>query len=814
MNSTAFGNDLRYAVRGLSHNPGFTAVAILTLGLGIGANTAVYSFLDNFLLRPLPYPEPGQIVRVLERSQKGAQRGVSAPDFLDWQKQASAFEFLAGQTVRNMTLSGVEQPTLVRCAWVSPSYFGISRLKPLLGRTFLAEEAESGKDRVVVLGHTLWVNALGGDRGVVGSVIRLDGQPYTVVGVMPPDTVFDRSFAQIWKPLSFEPSVMNRGSAWFGVFGRMKPGVSLEQAQSQMDAIAAGIAREYPETNRNWGVEVNRFADIMVPKGPRAALLILMAAAGMVLLTGCVNLANLALARGATREREVAVRAALGAGHWTLMRQFLVENILLSLCGGVAGVAIGYGTMRWLTSRLPAGSFPAEIVVQLDGRVLLFALAISLATGLLFGLAPALQAAKVDLAGTMKDGGRGASTGGGRRSLRNALVIAEVALAFILLAGSGLLIRSFFGLLHVNPGFDATNVLTLRLPASRQEHPDPDQFNAYLRQIRAAVESAPGVEVAAFTSALPLQGWAYGMEFAIAGRAAVPRADRPVIFYKMVSPSYFRTLGIQVRSGRALSERDTKGAPPMAVINETLARKYFANEDPVGQRILMPQTDPGTTVLAADVAWQVAGVIADEKINALSDERSAGVYVSNEQSAVYGPSLAVRSAGLNPRLLESTIRKAIAQVNPDQAISDVRTMEEIKNESMLVNRLETVLLGAFAAVALLLAAVGIYGVVSYSVAQRTHEMGIRGALGASAGNLKTLVLADGLSLMLMGLGCGVVGAALVTRWMASMLFGVGAQDPLTLAAVAVLLSAVALVACYIPARRVTKVDPVVALRYQ
>jgi putative ABC transport system permease protein len=424
-----------------------------------------------------------------------------------------------------------------------------------------------------------------------------------------------------------------------------------------------------------------------------------------------------------------------------------------------------------------------------------------------------LQAAKVDLASTMKDGGRGASTGGGRRRLRDALVIAEVALAFILLVGSGLLIRSFFGMLNVNPGFDSNNVLTLRLPASRQEYPDPDRFNVYLRQIRSAVESVPGVETAAFTSALPLQGWAYGVSFAIAGHASVARADRPAIFYKMVSPSYFHALGLRVRSGRVLTERDSKGAPPMAVINEALAKKYFANEDPVGQRILMPGTVPGTAELGPDVSWQVAGVIADEKINALDDERSAGVYVSNEQSAVYGPSLAVR-AGLNPRLLESAIRKAIASVNPDQAVSDVRTMEEIKNESMLANRLETILLGAFAAVALLLAALGIYGVISYSVAQRTHEMGIRGALGASAGNLQRLVLGDGLSLLLMGLGCGAIGAVLVTRWMASMLFGVGAQDPLTMVAVAVLLAAVALAASYIPARRVTKVDPMVALRYQ
>ncbi len=813
MSVLSLWNDLRYAWRALRGSPGFTAVAILTLGLGIGANTAVYSFLDGFLLKPLPYPEPDRIVRLLERTQRGELRGVSTPDFLDWQQQATAFEFLAGQASRPMTLSGVEHPTLVRAAWVSPSYFGIARLKPFLGRTFLPEEAELGKDRVVVLSHELWENVLGSDRGAVGKTIRLDGEPYSVIGVMPAATVFDRSFAQLWKPLAFEPANMNRRFGWFGAFGRLKPGVTLRQAQAQMDGIGARIAREYPDTNQGVGVKVDRFEDILVPSGARTALYILMAAAAMVLLTGCVNLANLALARGAAREREVAVRAALGAGQWALMRQFLVESVMLSVGGGAAGIAIGYATMRWLTAQIPANSYPAEVVVQLDSRVLLFALAVSVATGLLFGLAPALQAAKLDLASAMKDGGRGASTGGARRRLRDALVVAEVALAFVLLVGSGLLIRSFFGLLNVDPGFNAANVLTLRLPASRQEYPDPDRFNTYLRQIRSAVENLPGVQEAAFTSALPLQGWAYGVAFAPPEQVSLPRAERPIGFYKMVSPSYFHALGLRVRSGRGLTDRDTKGAPPMLVINETLARRYFANQNPVGQRILIPEARPGVTELGPDIAWQVAGVIADEKINALDDQKSAGVYVSSEQSPVYGPSLAVRTAA-NPRLLERAIRKAIAEVNPDQAISNVQTMEEIKDQSMLIHRLETVLLSAFAVVALLLAAVGIYGVISYSVTQRTQEMGIRGALGASAGSQQLLVLRGGLSLVLMGLGLGAMGAWALTRLMASMLYGVGARDPATMLATAVVLATAALAACYIPARRATKVDPIVALRYE
>jgi putative ABC transport system permease protein len=804
--------DLRYAARALRRSPGFTAVAVLTLGLGIGANTAVYSFLDNFLLRPLPYPEPDRIVRVLERMPTGRTSGVSTLTFLDWQKQSTSFEFLAGQTVRNMTLSGVDQPSLVRCAWVSPTYFGVSRIRPFLGRTFLPEEAQPGRDHVVVVGHALWENLLGGDRNIVGQTVRLDGEPYTVVGVMPADTVFDRSFAQLWKPLAFEPANMNRDFRWFGTFGRLKPGVTLKQAQAEMNAIGARIAQQYPDTNKGWGVAVQRFSDVLVGRDARTALYILMAAAGLVLLTACVNLANLALARGAVREREVAVRASLGAGQWALMRQFLVESLLLSLCGGVAGVALGYVTMRWLTSQIPPNSFPAEITVQLDGRVLLFALALSVVTSLLFGLAPALQAARLNLAGSMKDGGRGSSAGASNRRLRDVLVVAEVALAFVLLVGSGLLIRSFFSLLNVDPGFDATNVLTMRLPASAKQYPDPAHLNTYLRQVRTAIESVPGVRETAFTSSLPLQGWAYAMSFAIAGRPAMDHSQRPICFYKMVSPSYFATVGIHLRNGRLLDDRDTKGAPAVLVINQTMAGRYFLNEDPIGKRLLIPETKPGKTELGPDVAWEVVGVIDDEKINALNDEQSAGVYVSNEQSPVYGPSLAVR-ANLNPRVLEHTVRQAIASVNRDQAISDVQTLEEIKTESMVVNRLETVLLSAFAVVALLLAAVGIYGVISYSVAQRTSEIGIRAALGATATNLQALILGNGMLLASIGLLIGIASSLGVTRLMASMLFGVGARDPLTMVLVATVLAAAALLACVIPARRAAKVDPMVALRH-
>jgi putative ABC transport system permease protein len=805
--------DLQYACRTLAKSPGFTIVSMLTLAIGIGANTAIFSFVDSALLKPLPYADADRIVRVLEKPPGFPRNGIATLNFLDWQSQNTVFEHMAAQSGGPLTLTGFGEPVQLRGARVSASYFNIFGIKAVLGRTFAPDEDQRGKERVAVLSHALWVSQFGGDPKLVGRTIRLDGQPYSVVGVLPEGGTFDRSYDQIWTPLAFEPENMTRNFHWFGSFAKLKRGVTIEKARAEMDAIGARIARDYPDSNKGWGVVVDRFADVIMDEDMRRPLYVVMAAVGMVLLIGCVNLANLMLLRGAARAREVALRAALGASRQRLVRQFLSEAVLLSLAGGILGLGVGYATMAALKAAIPPYTLPAEVDVKMDGRVLLFALAISVLTGILFGLAPALGATKTDLVTSLKEGG-GGTIGGARHRLRAALVVAEVALAFVLLTGAGLLIRSFFQMMHADTGIDATNVLTAGLPLSDKLYPDPVRLDSYLREIESNLQALPGVRDVAFASTLPMQGWGYGMPFQIASQPMVDRANRQACFFKMVSPSYFRAVGMRLRKGRGLSDRDLPGAPPVAVVNETMARKYFKKQDPIGQRILVQKIIPGKTQLGPEVAWEVVGVVADEQVTSLDNKRdNPGMYVTNEQSPVYFGGLVIRAA-INPAGLEKAARKAVYDVNKDQPLTDVKTLEKIKSEMMADDRLLSLILGVFAGIALLLSAVGIYGVISYWVAERTGEIGIRGALGASRGNVLGLILRHGIWMTVAGLGIGLLGALGLTRLMTTLLFGVGAWDPLTLAGVAGILICVGLLACYVPARRATKVDPMVALRYE
>jgi putative ABC transport system permease protein len=804
--------DLRFGFRTLRNSPGFTAIAVATLALGIGGNAAVFSFVDGILLKPLPYGEPDRILRVLEKPPGGGRNGISTLNFLDWQRQNTVFQYMAAQTGGSVTLSGVSDPVQLRGARVSAHFFDIFGIKPVLGRTFAADEDRIGKGDVAVLSHQLWETQFGSDPTILNRKVLLDGRPTSVIGVLPAGGAFDRAYNQIWRPLVFEPQNMTRNFHWMSSFALLKRGVTLEQARANLDAIGAQIAHQYPDSNKGWGVSIDRYAEAIVGPDLRRSVLILMGAVGMVLLIGCVNLANLMMARASTREREVAVRASLGAGRWRLVRQFLTESVLLAVCGGVLGLGVGYAGMATLRAAIPPYTLPREVSVTMDARLLLFSLAISVVTGVLFGLVPAIQAARPDLAATIKEGGRG-STSGGRRRLRSALVVVEVALAFVLLTGAGLLLRSFQNLMQVDAGFDASNVITAGVPIPEKRFPDPAQLNAYLREMVASVEAAPGVREAAVTSALPLQGWGYGMPYQIAGRPVVDRANRQACFFKMVSPSYFHTLGIKLRKGRGLTEHDAKGAAPVAIINETLAKKEFPKVDPVGQRILVQEIVPGRAELGPEIPWEVVGVIADEKIDGLNDQRSAGMYVSNEQSPVFDMSLVVRTA-MDPAALEQSLRRAVQQVDKDQPLTDVKTLEQIKSENVASDRLQTTLLGTFGGVAMLLAAIGIYGVISYAVAQRTHEIGIRAALGADSASLLRLILRGGMALTAAGLVIGLAGALAITTLMGDLLFGVGARDPVTLAAVAAGLACVALLACYVPARRAARVDPTVALRYE
>ena len=805
--------DIRHSVRTLLQSPGFTSVAVLTLAIGIGANTAIFSFVDAMLLRPLPYPDADRIVRVMEKPPRGERNGISTLNFLDWQRDNTVFDFMSAQTGDTVTLTGGTEPVQLRGGLVSAGYFKVFGAEPALGRTFLPGEDQLGKHHVAVISHTVWMTQFGGDPSIVTRTVLLNNEPHTIVGVLPATSAFDRAAVQIWRPLAFKPSNMTRDFHWMISFARLKDGVTLAQARANMDAIGKRIENDFPASNKGWGVVVEPYAETLINAQARTIILLLISSTGFLLLIGCANLANLALARGVSREREVVVRASLGAGRWDLIRQFLTENVLLSICGGLFGLVIGYGLMNAIGLMLPPFTVPREADANMDGRVLLFALIVSIATGLLFGMAPALQATKPDLAAAMKEEGRGSSGGAGRRRLRDSLIVAEIALAFMLLVVSGLMMRSFVGLLNIDAGFDSTNVLTMRMPVTIEQFPDPEQMNRYLREVRTAVEAVPGVRETAYSCAPPMQGTCYGMPMQAANKPLVELARRNGGFYKVISPSYFSTLGIKPIKGRLLADTDTSNSPPVLVLNERMVKRFFPDEDPVGQRLLIQKIVPGKTELGADISWEVVGVIGDEKIGGPEDVQSAGVYVSNEQSPVYGMVLNVR-ASVNPLTLQTPITAAIRSVNKDQALSDIRSVDQIRDQSMGGRRLVSVLLGTFATVALILAGLGIYGVISYNVAQRTREMGIRAALGATERSLLRLILDRGVRLTLIGLAIGVAGAIGLTRLMATLLFGVGARDPATMVSVGVILAGVAIAASYVPARRATRVDPVVALRYE
>jgi putative ABC transport system permease protein len=807
--------DLQYSVRTLRHAPGFAVVAILTLAVGIGANAAIFSFVSAILLNPLPYPTGDRIVRVLEKPPGGptARNGISTLNYLDWQKQNTVFEYMAPQTGGGMVLTGAGDPVMLAGSRVGVHYFDIFGMKPALGRFFLADEDQLGKERVVVLSSVLWRDRFGADPGISGKKIILDGQPYTVVGVLPPGSAFDRASTQFFRPLAFEPSNMTRDFHWFGSLALLKPGVTLEQAQKEMDVIGSRIATDFPDSNKGWGVGLDLYSTILINDDLKTSVLTLMYAVGGMLLIGCANIANLSLARAVTREREVSLRASLGAGRWRLIRQFLTENVVLSLVGGSLGVAVGYGAMIWLKSLLPPNTLPREVNVILDTRVLLFTFAVSVFVGLLFGLVPALQATRPDLASAMKEGGRGSTAGAGRKILRDTLVVVEVAVAFILLAGSGLLIRSFFRLMSVDTGMSTTSVLTFGVPASDKQYPDPAALNLYYAQLAEAVKAIPGVREVGLSCAPPMSGSCSGMPFQLASKPIVDRANRQGRPYKVVSPAYFSTVGIKLLKGRFLNDRDRKGAPNALVINNRFAKSFFKDEDPIGQRILIQEIVPGRTQLGPEISWEVVGVIADEALGGLTDTRSEVMYVSNEQTPVYGMNMVVRT-GLDPATLEKPIRQAISGVNHNQPLTNVRTLQRIMDDSAVGNRLEAMLLSIFSGIALVLASIGIYGVLAYAVAQRTHELGVRAALGASASSLLRLVLVRGLVLALLGLLIGLVGTIGVTRFIATILFNIPPRDPMTLMWVAVVLAGVAMIACYIPARRATRVDPLVALRYE
>ncbi|HLK18111.1 MAG TPA: ABC transporter permease [Bryobacteraceae bacterium] len=805
---------MRYATRTLLRAPGFTIVALLTLALGIGANTAIFSFVNGVLLKPLPYQDPHSIVLVWEKTPDGYSNGISTLNYLDWKHQNSVFQEMAAVRFGGaVTLTGSGEPAQLTAGIVSAPYFDIFGVRPALGRTFASDEDQAGKSQVVILSHRLWQSRFGADPGILGRKLTLNGKPTTVIGVLPAHGPFDRSYAQLWIPLEFQPHDMTRDYHWIMSFARLKPGVTLEKAQAQMDTIGARIADAFPESNKGWGVRVERFEDQLVGRQLRRSLYVLLAAVGAILLIGCANLANLTLARGTARERELAVRAALGAGRRRLIRQLLEENLVVALVGGCLGLALGYGMMRGLKIWLPTGYLPSEADIGIDLNILVFTLLVSILTAILFGLAPAFQATRVDLAGSMREGGRSATSGSGRARLRSALIVSEVALAFILLSGAGLLIGSFYRLQQVDTGFDSNNVMTAGIPIAPAKFPQPVQLVGYLHELDERLRAVPGVRNVAFTNALPMQGGGDGMPFLIAGREYVDMAHRTASFYKRVTPSYFETLGIHLLRGRMLKDQDRPGAPPVLVINESMAKRNFKGEDPIGKRILIQELLYGQPGLGQEIAWEVVGVVGDEQTGGLGNRMGPGVYVSYAQSPTNDVYMVLRSSA-DPALLTNSITAAVHDVDKNQALADLRSLDEIKSGSVSSDRMQTLLLATFATLALLLAAVGIYGVISYSVTQRTQELGIRAALGASQWELLGLVIRQGMTLAIGGLVVGIAGSLALTQLLSTLLFGISPRDPVTLVSVAAILGSVAFAACYIPARRAAGIDPTVALRYE
>lgn len=801
-----FSQDFRYGVRLLLKHRGFSAVAVLALALGIGANTAIFSVINSVLLKPLPYKEPERLVELRETNPpKHPDVPVSAASFLDWQSQNTVFEQVAAYRSTSYNLIGDGEPERIRAARISAGTFTLLGINPLVGRDFLPEEDQPERARVVAISHGLWQRRFGSDPNLVGQTINLSGNIYTVVAIMPATFGFPERTIELWTPMAIEPFERGQyGAHNNGVIGRLKPGISIEQAQTEISTIARRIAEDHAETNAGWEAKAIPMLDYTVGN-IKLTLLVLLGAVAFVLLIACANVANLLLARAASRQKEIAIRTAMGAGRWRIVRQLLTESVLLALAGGAVGLLLAMWGINALLALAPA-DLPRVKDVAIDSGALAFTLAVTILTGITFGLAPALQASKPDLNEILKEsGGRGSTGGIHRQRVRNMLVVAEVALALVLLVGGGLMIRSFLRLQRVNPGFNPDNAMMVKLVLPKSRYPEDGQQTAFLNQLVENVSALPRVQSVGATISMPFVD-NYTLGFAIQGRPAVHDSDLPVTKYYAVSPDYFKTMGIPLLKGRVFTDRDVAGAPRVAIINETMARRYFPDEDPIGKRIHV-------TNGPEQLFREIVGIVGDVKHNGLDQETPPQTYMSFAQEPGTGITLVLRSDA-NPASLSAAIRTEVSRIDKDQPISAIKPLTEIVADSVAQQRFSMLLLGVFAAVALILAAVGLYGVMSYSVTQRTHEIGVRMALGAGSGDVLKLVVGQGMVLASVGIGIGLTAAFALTRLMESLLFGVTSTDPITFGAISLMLAGVAFVASYIPARRAMKVDPMIALRYE
>ncbi|MGH9871745.1 MAG: ABC transporter permease [Pyrinomonadaceae bacterium] len=792
--------DIRYGVRSLLKRPGFTAIALVALALGIGANTAIFSLVNAVLLRPLPFAEPDRLVWVWGNIKSGGNRAsVSPPDFLDYRQQNNTFEEFAASLPLRLNYTGGDEPERLEASGVTGNYFQALGAKPAFGRTFLLENEKPGNDQVAVLSYSLWQKRFAGDPAIINKTITLDGRSCAVLGVMPPDFSMPRA-ADVWVPINFDidPEMKMRGAHFLRPIGKLKAGVTMAQAQADTDAIARRLEEQFPESNSGWNLRLVSLREQLVGN-TRPTLFILFGAVGFVLLIACANVANLLLVRAAGRQKEIAVRTALGAGRWRIVRQMITESVLLSLVGGALGTLLALWGVEALVA-LSAESLPSTAQVGIDANVLGFTLLVSVLTGVLFGLAPAVRTMKLNLSESLKEGGRSGSEGAHRNRTRSVLVVIESAVAVVLLIGAGLLVRSLLRLQDTSPGFDARNVLTMGVNLPRAKYDNPEKSASFFAELESRVAGLPGVEAVGFVSELPLSGQLNDMPYTVEGRPPVSIDQAFDSDFRRVNTNYFKALRIPFLRGRNFTEQEVRQGAQVVIISELLARQVFPNEEPLGKRLIM----------AFGSTFEIIGIVGDIRDRALESNPAAAMYMPVYPSST---NVIIRSKG-DPASLAAAVRKEVWQIDPNQPVANVRTMEQWLERAVAGPRYRTTLLGLFALVALALASTGIYGVMSYSVSQRTHEIGVRMALGARRLDVLRLVVRQGMTLVIVGVALGLAGAFALTRLMATLLFGVTAKDPFTFVAVAALLTLVAFVACYLPARRATKVDPLVALRYE
>jgi putative ABC transport system permease protein len=802
--------DLRFAARMLAKKPAFTLIVVLALGIGIGANTAIFSVVNAILLRPLPYENPERIMMVwMDNRKMGANQDYhSYLNFVDYKEQNQVFEQVAIFQDRTFNITGAGEPERVAGAWSTAELFSVLGVEPEMGHIY-----ENESPRVALISHGLWQRRFGSDPNILGQEITLNTIPRTIIGVMPAGFDFPQKEADIWVPLEvFANHKKQRDSFWLTMIGRLKPAVTPSQAQAEMSTIASRLEQQYPDVMIGYGVNVVPLHE-QVTGSVRPALLVLLGAVAFVLLIACANVANLLLARAATREKEIAIRTAVGASRARLIRQLLTETALLALAGGAVGLLFAMWGLDILIALSPA-EIPRLNQVGIDGRVLSFTLLISLTTGLIFGLVPALQASKPDLNETLKEGGR-ASTGGNRSSrMRSLLVVSEIALSLVLLIGAGLMIKSFIHLQQFNLGFNPKNLLTIRVGLPWPKYGEGDRAAVFYRQLIERVENLQGVQSAGVINGVFLGNAPDSLNFQIEGRAESNAGENIEASIDSISPDYFKTMAIPLLKGREFTERDTQEAPGVIIVNDSFARRFFPDEDPIGKRLKYDAGDGLIWRTKVDKPWlTIVGVVADARRTGFDAEVRPEVYAPHTQRVGTFMTLVARTSG-DPLSLVTAVRSQVWAVDPDQSVYDIKSMEQLLGDMISERRFSLLLLGTFAGLALLLAAVGVYGVMSYSVTQRTHEIGVRMALGARHGDVLRLVVGQCLTLVLTGVATGLAAAFVLTRLMSSLLYEVSATDPMTFAVIALLLSGVALGACFVPARRAARVDPMVALRYE